>query len=78
MDDKDIEAAFKAYEHSHRENWEQTRVLAYNVVAPYMKDEKSITSFMPLPWDKKGQEQKQIKPPTREDFERLKKRFNLK
>lgn len=75
MDAKDIEAAFKAYDYSSREDWEQTRILAYNIVAPYMKKEQNITSFMPLPWDKK---QPTVKPHTREDFERLKKRFNLK
>lgn len=75
MSGEDIQAAFKAYELKQREGWEQTRIIAYNVVAPHMKRPIPVKSFMPLPWEKKISE---AKPPSREDFERLKKRFNLK
>ncbi len=78
MDSSDIEAALKNYELSQRAGWEQTRMVAYITAAPHMKKQTSITSFMPLPWDKNTKAHKLIAPPTREDFERLKQRFKLR
>lgn len=72
---RDIQSAFKAYEFSQRESWEQTRILAFNTAAPYLKREINAKSFLPLPWDTKIKAD--VKPHSRDEFEKLKKLYKL-
>lgn len=47
-------------------SWERTRYIAYYSLMPYIKDIKSMTSLLPLPWDKE---------PIEIDIEEKKKRY---
>lgn len=43
--------AWEGYSKSRRESWEQTRIMAYYMAAPYFKHEQTVKQFMPLDWD---------------------------
>ena len=46
-----IGLAWEAFSKSRRESWEQTRIMAYYMAAPYFKHEQTMKQFMPLDWD---------------------------
>lgn len=43
-----------------REHWEQTRILAYYMAAPHLKQSMSITKFFPFEWDRERQERPKL------------------
>lgn len=51
-----FQLASEGYYDRRREDWEQTRVICYNSVSPYMKKAVPLTKFMPFDWDKKEAE----------------------
>ena len=55
MDEMELWEADLMYEnlkYANSTDWETTRLLAYMMAAPYMKQKKSLTEFLPLPTDK--------------------------
>ena len=71
MTSNEINIAFKTVEIKNRNGWEQTRVIAYNVIAPHLKNQPAIQKFMPFTWDNEGFKQKH-KVTTKEDLIRIK------
>lgn len=51
----------KRQETEARDRWEQTRILAYYVAAPHLKQSMTITKFFPLPWDDEAREKNRPK-----------------
>ena len=40
-------------ETERRQSWEQTRLIAYNAVAPHLKKgDQNLQKFLPFPWEK--------------------------
>lgn len=48
----EVNLLYENMQFSNVDMWETTRLLGYMVSAPYMKEKKSITDFLPLPWDR--------------------------
>jgi len=67
-----IKGHFDQEEQRERNEYERMRVLAYHVVAPYMKDRKTIEKFMPFDWDRKPEL------PTDEDLRLVKQKLGVK
>lgn len=56
-----------------REQWEQTRIMAYYMAAPHLKKTMTITRFFPLPWDNEKPDRPKL---SKEQIERLLKKLD--
>ncbi|MDL2243907.1 hypothetical protein LJC54_00155 [Parabacteroides sp. OttesenSCG-928-J18] len=57
--------------YKNREQWEQTRLLAYISASPYSKKSLKINDIMEFDWDNKKEEKQEPKEITDADIERL-------
>ncbi len=71
--------AWEAFSKSRRESWEQTRIMAYYMAAPYFKEDQTMKQFMPLDWDSETKETKVTdkKSSSRERFDEITIKLNL-
>lgn len=54
LDNMSFEAfmlASEGYYEKDRSSWEQTRLIAYNSISPYLKHRIKLKEFLPMPWD---------------------------
>ena len=62
----------------YRNQWEQTRLIAWHAIAPYLKEGVSIYQMLPLPWDppqEHNHTDKAHERPSDEEIERMMRRF---
>lgn len=46
--------ASEGYYERNKDEWERTRIIAYNSIAPHLKNNTPIKQFMPFEWDTKN------------------------
>lgn len=72
------EAITTRQERTYRNQWEQTRIIAWHAIAPYLKEGVSIYQMLPLPWDpaqEHNHTDKAHERPSGEEIERMMRRF---
>ncbi len=72
------EAITTHQERSYRNQWEQTRLIAWHAIAPYLKEDVSIYQMLPLPWDppqNHNHTDRAHERPSDEEIERMMRRF---
>lgn len=75
MDIFEIQTLFKYAYLKHKEEWEQTRMLAYIQAQLKSKKKLKIDDLMTFPWDEKTTSNGVKKEITKEDMERLQERI---
>lgn len=73
------EAITTHQERNYRNQWEQTRLIAWHAIAPYLKEGVSIYQMLPLPWDPTQEDNhtdRAHERPSDEEIERMMRRFN--
>lgn len=59
----------------YRTSWEQARFIAECIVAPYKKKGSGSRPIIEFDWEKPETKKPDARPATREDFERVRKRY---
>lgn len=72
----ELEFIFKNLAYAQKNEWEQTRLLYYGSIQPYLKDKTDLQEVFPLPFDNKNEDNQTQQNVTKESFEKLEERGN--
>ncbi len=72
----ELEFIFKNLAYAQKNEWEQTRLLYYGSIQPYLKDKTDLQEVFPLPFDNKNEDTHAQQNVTQESFEKLEERGN--